>query len=130
PLDREIAGSLRVNQSSYRFEPLDNYSELGQKTFIAPIGPTASGKSTLTEAVIRLAPEFTAIGTRTTRARKPSDPENFMTADEGITHLSMNEDIISRNLVNYSVYGNGHIYGTALEDIGDCAIGPILSDSI
>ncbi|MDB5179982.1 MAG: hypothetical protein JWN12_614 [Candidatus Saccharibacteria bacterium] len=130
PLDREIAVSLRAKQPNYRFEPFDNYSELGGKTFVATIGPTGSGKSTLTDAVIRLAPEFTPNGTRTTRARKPTDPENFKTANDGVTHQSMNEDIINRKLVNYSVFDTGHIYGTAPEDIGEYAIGPILSDSI
>ncbi|HEY8992898.1 MAG TPA: hypothetical protein VIM37_03565 [Candidatus Microsaccharimonas sp.] len=130
PLDRQIAFSLRVKQPNYRFEPLDSYSILSAKTFVAPIGPTGSGKSTLTDAVIRLAPEFIPIGTRTTRARRPSDPDNFKTADEGITHQSMNEDVINRRLVNYSVFDTDHIYGTAPEDISEYAIGPILSDSI
>jgi len=61
PLDREIAASLRAEQPQYRFEPLDSYPELGDKTFIATIGPTGSGKSTLTDAVIDLAPEFTFV---------------------------------------------------------------------
>jgi len=130
PLDREIAVSLRAKQPNYRFEPLDNYSELSEKTFVATIGPTGSGKSTLMDAVIRLAPEFTPNGTRTTRARRPSDPDNFKTANEGITHQSMNQDVINRKLVNYSVFDTGHVYGTAPEDIGKYAIGPILSDSI
>lgn len=130
PLDREIAVSLRAKQPDYRFEPLENYSELSGKTFVATIGPTGSGKSTLTDAVISLAPEFTPNGTRTTRARRPADPENFRTANEGITHTSINQDIIDRKLVNYSVFDTGHIYGTAPEDIGEFAIGPILSDSV
>lgn len=130
PLDHEIAITLREKQSDYRFEPLDNYSELSSKILVATIGPTESGKSTLTDEVIRLEPTFTPNGTRTTRARTALDPENFKTATEGVTHLSMNEDIISRKLVNYSVYNTGHIYGTAPEDIGEFAIGPILSDSI
>jgi len=59
PLDLEIAMSLRRSKPDYRFEPLDNYSELSDKIFVATIGPTGSGKSTLTDEVIRLAPEFT-----------------------------------------------------------------------
>lgn len=130
PLDREIAVALRLKQPDYHFEPLDNYSELSDKTFVATIGPTGSGKSTLTDEVIRLAPEFKPNGTRTTRARRPADPANFKTANEGVTHQSMNDDIINRKLVNYSVFDTGHIYGTAPEDIAEYAIGPILSDSI
>jgi energy-coupling factor transporter ATP-binding protein EcfA2 len=130
PLDREIAVALRAKQPDYHFEPLDNYSELSDKTFVATIGPTGSGKSTLTDEVIRLAPEFKPNGTRTTRARRPADPDNFKTANEGITHRSMNEDIINQKLVNYSVFDTGHVYGTAPEDIAKYAIGPILSDSI
>jgi len=42
----------------------------------------------------------------------------------------MLEDIIAGKLVNYSVFDTNHIYGTAPEDIGEYAIGPILSDSI
>lgn len=130
PLDREIAVSLWAKQSDYRFEPTEKYSELSDKVFVATIGPTSSGKTTLANEVIRLAPEFTPNGTRTTRARRPTDPLNFKTANEGVTHHSMNDDVINQKLVNYSVFDTGHIYGAAPEDIGNYAIGSILSDSI
>jgi len=129
-LDHQIAYALRAKQPDYHFEPLDNYSELSDKTFVATIGPTGSGKSMLTDEVIRLAPEFKPNGTRTTRARRPNDPDTFKTANEGITHLSMNQAVIDRKLVNYSVFDNDHVYGTAPEDIAEYTIGPILSDSI
>lgn len=130
PLDQEIAHILREKQSDYRFEPLDNYSELSSKTFVATIGPSESGKTVLTNEVLRLAPEFSAIGTTTTRARKSGDPANFKTANEGVSYTTFNEDVINRKLVNYSIFDTGHAYGTAPEDIGEFAIGPILSDSI
>ncbi|HEY8886642.1 MAG TPA: hypothetical protein VIM31_04060 [Candidatus Microsaccharimonas sp.] len=130
PLDREIAQSLRLKQPDYRFEPFETYSELSGKTFVATIGPTESGKSILTSEVVRLAPEFTPNGTRTTRERKPNDPHNFRTANDGITHRSINEDIINHKLVHYSVFPTGHVYGTAPEDIDEYAIGSVLSDSI
>ncbi|MBC7564782.1 hypothetical protein H7100_00915 [Candidatus Saccharibacteria bacterium] len=130
PLDHEIAILLRRKQPDYRFEPIEKYSALGDKTFVATIGPTASGKKTLTNEVIRLAPEFTPNGKRMTRSRRPTDPHNFQTANEGITHQSMNNDVINHSLVNYSVLDTGHIYGTAPEAIGQFAIGPILSDSV
>ncbi|RWZ78644.1 MAG: hypothetical protein EOT05_02745 [Candidatus Microsaccharimonas sossegonensis] len=129
-VNQEIARALRAKQPDYRFEPIDDYSELSDKTLVATIGPIGSGKSTLSDKIIQLAPEFKPNGTRTTRARRPTDPDNFKTANEGITHRSMNEDIINRKLVNYSVFNNGHLYGTAPEDIAEYAIGPILSDSI
>lgn len=130
PLDHEIAILLRKKQPYYRFEPLEEYSEVSDKTLVATIGPTASGQSTLTDEVIRQAPEFTPVGTRTTRPGRPTDPYTFKTADQGVTHESMNNDIINRRLVNYSVFDTGHVYGTAPEDIGRFAIGPILSDSV
>ena len=131
PSDRHIAQTLRVLQPYYRFEASNDASRLDSKTFVATIGPTGSGKSTLTDEVIRLAPEFAPNGTRTTRPRRPGvDPENFKTADEGITHATMYRDILDHTLVNFSVFDTDHIYGTAPEDISEYAIGPILSDSI
>lgn len=128
--DHEIAASLRKIQPDYRYESPVKPSELSEKVFVATIGPTGSGKSTLTDEVIHLAPEFAPIGTTTTRARRASDPVNYRTANEGVTHESMYRDVLDQKLVNFSVFDTDHIYGTAPEDIHDYAIGPILSDSV
>lgn len=130
PIDHEIAATLRTIQPHYRYESPTHPSELAEKILIATIGPTGSGKSTLTDEVLHLAPEFAPNGTRTTRARRTSDPLTFKTANEGITHLSMYRDILDQKLVNFSVFDTDHIYGTAPDDIPQFAIGPILSDSI
>lgn len=130
PHDQEIAQILRKQQRHYRFEAWDDDSKLDKKTFVATIGPTGSGKTTLTNEFIRLDPEFAPNGTRTTRARRPDDPDNFKTANEGITHASMYHDIQAHRLLNFSVFDTDHIYGTAPEDIGKYTIGPIMSDSI
>lgn len=133
---QEIITSLRKKQPLYRYEPLENglklnYSDLNDKTLIAVIGPTGVGKSTLTDEVLRLDSDIRPIGTTTTRERRPSDPIEFKTANEGVTHMSMNQAIIEGVMVNYSVNDTGHVYGTMPEDFhGEHNIGPILSDSI
>lgn len=104
---------------------------MAEKTFVGLIGPTGVGKSVLTNKILELAPEFEPFGTTTTRSRRTGeDPASYITADEGVTHESMHAAIAEGKLVNYSVNKTGHIYGTAPENIGTYALGPILSDSV
>jgi len=132
PETRSIIRTLEAQQSTYLFRPDEATARtMAEKTFVGLIGPTGVGKSVLTNKILELAPEFEPFGTTTTRPRRPGeDPANYVTADEGVTHQSMRALIEKGELVNYSVNKTGHLYGTAPENIGAYALGPILSDSV
>jgi len=127
----EILTTLRKQQQDYYFEPFDANAHINNKTVIGLMGPTGIGKTTLSNEVVRIDTDVAAINTMTTRARRTDDPEGFMTANEGVTHQTMYDDIARRRLVHYSVHDDGHVYGTSPDGFaGAYSIGPMSSDSV
>lgn len=118
----------------------DSYAYTGdllkEKAYVAILGPTAVGKSTLTNACLhecRTRGISAGIGdTITTRPRrKGEDPPNYVTADEGVTFESMIGQIERGELVNWSMHGTGHLYGSTPEAlVHDYTIAPIIPDSL
>ena len=130
-----IVQSLREKKPLY-FAGAHVYDALGSRSLTAIIGPTASGKSTVSEAVIALDPEFSLVNTTTTRKRRyegdpaGSDPIGFRTADEGVTYAELNDAVTNANLVNYDIFGK-NIYATYQSGFpSDYNIGPITSGSV
>lgn len=92
---------------------------LGEKTLARLVAPTAVGKSTIINRVLDIAKDegidVGEVGTITTRSRRPNDPLNYQTADDGITHDMMIERIENGELVSWSLFKTGHIYATDYE---------------
>ncbi|MDN5275905.1 MAG: hypothetical protein JWN33_554 [Candidatus Saccharibacteria bacterium] len=125
-----IIQELAAKQELY--EPdLSVQDMLSQKVLTLVIGPTAVGKSTIIERVLARRPSWAIAGTTTTRQRRDGDPANYHTATEGITKEHIIDLIHNGELVNYSVFRTGHIYGTLPEDfVGDVSLLPALPSSI
>lgn len=89
---------------------------LGEKTLARLVAPTAVGKSTIINRVLDIAKEENIdageVGTITTRSRRPNDPPNYQTADDGVTHEMMIDRIEKGELVSWSLFKTGHIYAT------------------
>jgi hypothetical protein len=90
---------------------------LANKTLIGVIAPTAVGKSTLIAEVLRLGQErdvnVAEVGSITTRPRRPgSDPQQYLTANEGVTHENLTARIERQELVNWVMSPTGDIYAT------------------
>lgn len=101
------------------------------KTFTALIAPFGSGKTVISDEVIRLDPRIQLINTSTTRHRKPEDQPNFRTADEGITTEWFLEKAQNGELTNFSVIPQTDAYGTLSEGFpGDHSIGPFLPSGL
>lgn len=98
----------------------DEYSfaggDMGEKVLTVLIGPTGSGKSTIIGRVLELCQEqgidAGEVGSDVTRHRRNNDPDNYRTADEGITHTYMIQQAELGKLVNWSLSPTGDIYGT------------------
>lgn len=99
------------NRYKYRGE-----KGLTDKTLARLVAPTAVGKSTIINRVLDIAQKegFDAgeVGTITTRPGRPNDPPNYRTADDGVTHEAMIEQIESGELVSWSLFETGHLYAT------------------
>jgi hypothetical protein len=92
-------------------------ASLANKTLIGVIAPTAVGKSTLISETIRLCSDrgidAAEVGSITTRPRRSgSDPQNYLTASEGITHENLTARIENQELVNWVASPTGDIYAT------------------
>lgn len=89
-----------------------------QKTLVGLIAPTAVGKSTVIKEILRLCDERDIaageVGSITTRSRREdgSDPDNYRTANEGVTHEKLISDIKEGGLVNWSFFATGDLYAT------------------
>lgn len=131
PIDHEIAYALQQKKRDYYFIGPDNYSELSNKTAIGIIGPIGIGKKRLSRAVSAAYPDIGQLGMRLTRPSYPNDPPGFKTAEHGVTHSSLSDDVINGKLVTFSVDSNHHIRGMLPEDFnGDVSVGPIPSDCV
>lgn len=104
---------LSAQRGEYSFAGGD----MDEKILTVLIGPTGVGKSTIISKVLELCQEqgidAGEVGSDVTRHRRPdSDPDNYRTADEGITHAHMIEQAELGRLVNWSLSPTGDIYGT------------------
>lgn len=90
--------------------------ELRDMTLSCFVAPSRTGKSRLISEVVALATADDGVGevnTITTRARRlGEDPAGYRTADEGITHKWMLQQITENKLVNFKTFPTGDIYGT------------------
>ena len=130
PLDQQYATSLRLIQPEYQYQDPPQKQLLRDKIMLGTLGPIGSRKLLLRNTIIQRAPEFSAFGIRTTRPRKDNDLDNFLTAENGITHASMNKNIMQNELVDFSVSHKGHLTGSVPDDIGRFAIGKIHAESV
>ncbi len=107
---------LRSRETSYEPSP-EVKRQMGEKTLIALIGPTAVGKSTVANEVIRLGgDDFSMAYSSVTRRRRPDDPADYQTADEGFTLERASQLINERSVTNYTVHPSGNIYATLPEN--------------
>lgn len=102
----------------------DGYQYAGEKslrdkTLTRLVAPTAVGKSTIINRVLDIARneaiDAAEVGTVTTRPRRPSDPSNYKTADDGVTHEMMIDQIENGELVSWSLFETGHLYATTYD---------------
>ena len=124
----EILESLRAIRKNYAMNPEAKLRNTGKRTLML-VGASGTGKSTIADAVIAMRPDIKPIATRTTRARRPEDPDTFITADEGFTHARALTLAQEGEFVNFSPFGS-HVYSTTPEDFAEFSIGPITADSV
>ncbi len=87
---------------------------LQDKTLVMIVGPSAIGKSTLMNEVVRKRADFGRVSGFTTRAPRPNDEAGmyrYFSKEEAIQKIEKNE------LVQYAVFPTtGHIYGSEARD--------------
>lgn len=103
-------------------EPTYAYEgNLDDITLTAVVAPSQSGKSTLIGDAVLLAPSMgftgpdnllTEVDTITTRDRRPDDPKNYRTANEGVTPTWIMDSVHHGSLIQYSQFETGHVYAT------------------
>ena len=123
---------LNAQRDTYTYQgpPLEN------KVLVALIGPTATGKSTLIDEILSQCTTYGIdageTGTITTRERREgSDPANYVTASEGVTHTSMIDLIERGQLTNWSLFPTGHVYGGTIDSLpATYNFSPLIPDSL
>lgn len=109
---RDIATRLALaqeRQDSYTPNH-DSAHHLGEIVLCPLIGITSVGKSHLIPFVIKESEaDFSEVANMSTRATRPSDPENFR-GGQSVEELL--DRIEGRDMVNYVVHPSGDIYGT------------------
>ncbi len=109
---------------------------LGEKTAMLFVGGIGFGKSTVIKEMVTIDrfPEMdiAEVGTITTRRRKPSDPPQYRTADEGMTHESVIARIRQGEMTNWSwIPATGDIYASDAESFSsEITLVPTLPSSI
>lgn len=117
PSEAEKRAFLVREQANYYIDSRRYANELHEITFLAGVGPTASGKSTLIRETLNLDPEIHQYLSSTTRPRTPRDGDDYETGDEGVTLDDFYEAVKEHSMLNYFVHPNGHLYGTFLKGI-------------
>lgn len=111
-LSGEQIQQLQSLEATYEYRG----NELQDMTLSCFVAPSRTGKSRLISEVVALATAEDGVGevnTITTRARRPGeDPVDYRTADEGITHEWMLQQIAENKLVNFKSFPTGDIYDT------------------
>lgn len=119
PWNEQLTGLLSVNSFDDFIQLVDQigaYQEPGKADLsrggvICLIGPTGSGKTAITEALIK-SPQFARPHTTTTRERRPGESEtyHFVSRDEFIARKERGE------FLETTVYG-GECYGATKKEI-------------
>jgi guanylate kinase len=87
-------------------------SELATKTLVMIVGPSAIGKSTIMEEVVRLNPDFSYVRSFTTRKKRPGEKSHYKFMDRD-TVIDIHQ---KRQTVTYFEHPTTHdIYGTTVE---------------
>jgi hypothetical protein len=115
-LSSEQYQHLRQLESTYEYDS----DELADKSVTLVPAPSKTGKSTIIARAVELGRErghaIAEVNSIMTRPRRPGiDPVDYRTADEGITHQWMYDQIIAGKLPNWSLFPNGDIYGTDVQ---------------
>ena len=115
------------------YKPSDATKELiADKTLIALLGATAVGKTSIIEKIIeRGGPDYYAVGSHTTRHRRPEDSRDCRTADEGFTHDEaqrlINEGL---SIVHGTHPTSGDMYVATAEHLSTYNIMPVLPSGL
>lgn len=108
--------ALNENRDDYQYK---GSQSLREKTLTRLVAPTAVGKSTIINRLLEIASQegvdAAEVGTITTRPGRPSDPPNYKTADDGVTHEMMIDQIENGELVSWSLFETGHLYATSYD---------------
>lgn len=129
---RERLAVLETQRDTYMY---CGQNSLKEKVLTRLVAPTAIGKSTIINRLLELAEaegiNAAEVGTITTRPSRPTDPPNYRTADDGITHESLIEQIEAGELVSWSLFETGHLYATDYDSYpGTYNFLPCLPDSL
>jgi hypothetical protein len=126
-------GIIRDTQEHYRPDE-SVLRAIGQKSLIPIVGPTAIGKSFITDKLADMDPHFTKVLSFSTRDPRPDDtPETMSCLPWDERHIKRICNVIERgDAVQYVFHRDtGDIYGTTLESYpGEYNLLPALSDSI
>lgn len=131
-LHTELNRLLAV-RDTYRYAGED----IRDKVLVGLIAPSAVGKSTIVAEILRQCREAGIdageVGSIMTRQRRQdgSDPDNYRTASEGITHAGLIAQIKQNSLVNWSLSATGDLYATdAASYPAEYNFLPLLPDSL
>jgi guanylate kinase len=109
-----------AQHEEHRYWPVkDVLQTLASKEFVMLVGPSAIGKSTLMNEVVKLDKEFARVKNMTTRPKRDNDEEGIYEyiphTDQGLAQIL--EQIGNGKLVQYAVHPTtGFIYGTYPEN--------------
>ena len=115
------------------YRPSDATREfIADKTLIALIGATAVGKTEIIRRVIeRGGPDFYAVGSHTTRERRPEDSLDCLTGDEGFTHEEARRLIDEGlSIVHGTHPTTGDMYVATAEHLSKYNIMPVLPSGL
>ncbi len=109
--------------------------EVADKHFIAFVGATRVGKSTSINPMLEMGRQrgidIAEVGSSVTRGRRPSDPADYITADEGHNHDRAVDLIENGQMLNWSLFKTGHIYGGQPQNFDSkYNLQPFLPDSL
>lgn len=106
----------RLKEAEPDYVPSDTVRhKLADKVLIPIIGPTAIGKSTVIDEIVKLSNAHSWVHPSVTRRRRSDDPPSYTTADEGFTLERAIKLVKNLDLVNYAIHPSGNIYSTTSE---------------
>lgn len=118
-----------VNGEPYRPAP-EVLSRLSRVDFVAVVGPSAAGKTTLIHEAVRREPGIRAVLNSTSRPPRPDEGEGVDLRFE--TRERMRERITRREYVQVAPTVFGDLYATAAEDYATDAVAvlPVLAEAV
>lgn len=129
------ADIVALEKAKPTYEPSEETRRaISNKVLVMVVGPSAVGKTTAIKRALEInvhdKNRWELAGSLTTRRRRPDDPLNYRTADEGVSVKTFREMMEQGILTNYSIVGQ-HIYGSSPETFpARYNFLPILTDSI